>query len=269
MVSTYLSPLGIAYTGLLVVPLAVTFALSTRRARWPWVAFALVVISIALSVTRLALICLAVESIVLAVVLRRRWAAAATGFALAAVVAGFLVYPSFGPIVSFHLADVRPPLGTQILTLIGGGQLPSPPPVEIGDLPTDMLNRMATSDASIQAHVASLRQGADFVVAHPLGVGLGASVPRFGTATGPGESGLFQIGAETGSDVGHADRTERKESRCPKQQLAFPPTRERAGCRRETNHGQRHHCCGLGRETHHVNEHWHGENSAAAAEQSQ
>jgi hypothetical protein len=157
-----------------------------------------VVISIALSVTRLALICLAVESIVLAVVLRRRWAAAATGFALAAVVAGFLVYPSFGPIVSFHLADVRPPLGTQILTLIGGGQLPSPPPVEIGDLPTDMLNRMATSDASIQAHVASLRQGADFVVAHPLGVGLGASVPRFGTATGPGESGLFQIGAETG-----------------------------------------------------------------------
>lgn len=213
MVSTYVSPLGIAYTALLVVPIAMTYALSARRAAWAWTAFALVVISLALSVTRLALFCLAVECIVLMVVLRRRGAAAASGAALAAVVAAFLVYPNFGPVVSFDLGDVRPPLGAQILELTSGGALnpgggPEPggglqpsatPAPVISDLSADIVNRLATSnDASIQAHVASVRQGAEFVVAHPFGFGLGASIPRFGTSTGPGESALFQIGAETG-----------------------------------------------------------------------
>lgn len=224
MVSTYISPLGIAYTGLLVVPLAVTFALTTRRAIWPWIAFALVVISLGLSVTRLALICLALESIVLVVVLRRRAAVAASGVALAVVVATFLVYPNFAPVVSFDLADVRPPIGAKILGFVsddatepgsgtqpggtrpGGGSEPGagpqasarPTPM-IGDLSKDMVNRIVTSeDASIQAHVASVWQGAEFVMAHPFGVGLGASIPRFGTPTGPGESALFQIAAETG-----------------------------------------------------------------------
>ncbi len=205
MVSTYISPLGIAYTGLLVVPLALTLALSSRRARWPLAAFGLVVIGIALSVTRLALICLAVEIVVLVLVMRNRWATAAGAFALATIAAAFLVYPNFGPVVSSSLADVRPPLGAEILRLGSGsgpvlttGPGPTTAP-DVGNLPGDMLNRLATgNDPSIQAHVTSVRQGAEFVVAHPLGVGLGASTPRFGTATGPHESALFQIGAETG-----------------------------------------------------------------------
>lgn len=198
MVSTYLSPLGIAYTGLLVVPLALTFAVGSRRIRWPFVAFALVVTGIALSVTRLALVCLAVECIVLAVVMRRRWATYGAGFAIAAIAAALLVYPNFGPAVSRSLADRRPPLGAQILQQIGIVDL-APAAVAPGDLPGRILNRLATgNDPSIQAHLATVRRGVEFALSHPLGAGLGAAIPRFGTATGPGESALFQISAETG-----------------------------------------------------------------------
>jgi hypothetical protein len=42
------------------------------------------------------------------------------------------------------------------------------------------------------------RGGAEFVLLHPLGLGLGASIPRLGAATGPGESAVFQIGGEVG-----------------------------------------------------------------------
>jgi hypothetical protein len=210
MVSTYLSPLGIAYTGLLVVPLAVAAALASRlRSRWLWLAFTLVVVSIALSVTRLALACLAIEAIVLVGVFRRRAAVGAFSIALVAAAAALFVYPNYGPVVSFDLADVRPPAGAHLLGLDKVTETPAPSPGTSfpvptsssapGDISGDIVHRIVTADdASIQAHFAAVRGGAEFVLLHPLGLGLGASISRLGAATGPGESAVFQIGGEVG-----------------------------------------------------------------------
>jgi len=120
MVSTYVSPLGVAYTGLLVVPIAFATALASRRhARWAWFAMGLVVVGVALSMTRLALACLVIESVVIALVFWRRAGAMAVLGVILAVGATFLVYPDVGPLVSFDLADVRPPLGAQIIQDVG------------------------------------------------------------------------------------------------------------------------------------------------------
>src|SRR6185436_13702446 len=101
MVSSYLSPLGIAYTGLLVVPMAVgmldspTFA---RVRRWVWVALVIVVAAIAMSLTRLAILCLVAEAAALVVVLRRKEAVAVLGLVVSGALFGLLLYPSLGPI---------------------------------------------------------------------------------------------------------------------------------------------------------------------------
>lgn len=209
MVSTYLSPLGIAYTGLLVVPLALVGAMWTRRRTLAWAAFSLVIIGISLSLTRLALLCLVGEAIALAVAFRRPTVYVATAATIAAVAAAFLIYPNYGPVVGFDLADVRPPAGIALVDAavrsvdVSVGSPPGPtatpgvaPPANMS---TDVVNRLLTAeDASVQGHIRALDDGLRFVAGHPLGVGLGAAVPRFGTASAPGESALFQVGAETG-----------------------------------------------------------------------
>jgi O-antigen ligase len=68
---------------------------------------------------------------------------------------------------------------------------------------TDVVNGLVTGlasgdDTSIQAHVDSVVEGLRFVAEHPLGVGLGTAVPRFGSASSPGESALFEVGADIG-----------------------------------------------------------------------
>src|SRR3989441_5272589 len=76
MVSTYVSPLGIAYTGLLIVPLAVSL-LGGRRTGLPtwfrWATATLLVLAILLSVTRLAIALLVIEMLLMLILLRRRW----------------------------------------------------------------------------------------------------------------------------------------------------------------------------------------------------
>lgn len=213
MVSTYLSPLGIAYTGILVVPLAAAAALAARRYRaWAWTAFVLVVVGVALSMTRLALACVAGEAILLAMVYRRRSMIMACAFTLLAVSAAVLVYPNYGPMVDFSLVDRRPPAGDGLLAIgnpnpspdQGGSQAPAASagaatPAAPGNVSGDIVNRMLTGDdASIQAHVKAVQTGTEFVLAHPLGIGLGASVSRYGSAPGPNESALFQVGGELG-----------------------------------------------------------------------
>lgn len=206
MVSTYLSPLGIAYTGLLMAPVALVGALaSTRRARWWWAAFALIVIGISLSVTRLALGCLAVEAVALAVLLRRRVVLLAAALTLLAAAAALLVYPNVGPVLDYNLNAVRPTWGGYLLGYDISPYDPlSPvydgtPPVVFDDLSADLVARISSGeDASIQAHLAALPEGTNFVLDHPLGLGLGASMPRLGGATGPRESAVLAIGGELG-----------------------------------------------------------------------
>lgn len=203
MVSTYISPLGVAYTGLLVAPVIVAGLLAPRRrAAWGWVALVLTLASIALSVTRLAVICLVVEVAVLAILVRRPRAVVAAGLAIAAAALAFGWYPQTGPLVSFDLADVRPPAGAAAVEAAFGGArtptaqpTPSLPPGADPDVVEGILSQ---EDASIQAHIAAVRDGFVHAVDHPFGVGLGSTMQRFGTATGPGESALLGIVGEVG-----------------------------------------------------------------------
>jgi hypothetical protein len=201
MVSTYISPLGIAYTALLVVPLIVGVLVAMRRPRhWAWLALALVLASIALSVTRLALLCLVFEALVWIVVTRRPVAALAGVLSLTAVGLAFSIYPLVGPLVNFDLTDVRLPAGAVLVAAATG--------VDIGDLHAsgsseliepDIVGSIVTQqDASIQNHILQVRNGLVHAVDHPLGVGLGSTMPRFGTATGPAESALLGIVGEIG-----------------------------------------------------------------------
>jgi hypothetical protein len=210
MVSTYLSPLGVAYTALLVIPMAMAVALWPAKPRrpWAWLALGLIVVSLALSLTRLALVCGAVEAIVMAVLFRRRLAFAASGAIIVVMLMAVLVYPNYGPVVAFDLTDVRSPAGAQLIGAFvpassaspGLSPSPSPSPTpRVGDLSQDIVSRAVSGqDESISGHIEALNAGAEFTLKHPLGVGLGGAVPRYGTATGPGESALFQVGEEIG-----------------------------------------------------------------------
>jgi hypothetical protein len=201
MVSTYVSPLGIAYTGLLVVPLIVGILVAVRRTRgWPWLALALVLTSIALSVTRLALFCLVLEIAVWIVVTRRPSAALAGVMSLVAVGLAFSIYPLVGPLVRFDLTNVRPPAGLAVVagsigldtgqTDNSGSANPAEPDIVAGIV--------TQQDASIQNHILRVKDGLTHAVEHPLGVGLGSTMPRFGTPTGPAESALLGIVGEVG-----------------------------------------------------------------------
>jgi len=203
MVSTYLSPLGIAYTGILVIPAAFMAAVAPGgRKRYAWLALALVLVGMSFSLTRLALLCIAVEAIVLLLLRLRRAGVLAAGAIAAAVAFGLLVYPSFGPLVSVDLADVRPPLGAQMLGFYpgaGGGGGGGGGGGQSVNVTVDVINALATGDdSSIQAHIGAVANGLRFVGEHPLGVGLGTSVTRYGSTSGPGESALFAIGADIG-----------------------------------------------------------------------
>jgi hypothetical protein len=200
MVSTYLSPLGISYTGILVIPITFIVAVSSgRRRRYAWLALALVLVGMSLSLTRLALFCIVLEAIVLFGLRLRRSGLLAAGAIVMATAFGLLVYPSFGPVVTFNLEDARPPLGLHVLQVVSNDQPTAvvPPP---GNVTSAVVNALATGDdSSIQTHLDAMASGLRFVAAHPLGVGLGTSVTRYGTASGPNESAMFAIGADTGA----------------------------------------------------------------------
>ena len=207
MVSSYLSPLGIAYTGLLVVPMAVgmldspTFA---RVRRWVWVALVIVVAAIAMSLTRLAILCLVAEATALVVVLRRKEAVAVLGLVVSGALFGLLLYPSLGPIVDHQLTDIRPPAGAALVTAVirqasdrppgpGAGDGTVPPPT------SDIIDQMVSGeDSSIRGHIRALVEGLPLVIRNPAGLGLGASTFRFGTGTGPEESAILGIAGELG-----------------------------------------------------------------------
>ncbi len=196
MVSTYLSPLGVAYTGLLVVPAVFVLAASPgRHKRYVWLALALVLLGMSFSLTRLALLCIVGEAVLLVALRLHRNGVLASAAIVGATVFGLLVYPSFGPVVNIDLSDVRPPLGAQVL----GFYASSGPGVTSVNTTTDVVAGLASGDdTSIQGHVEALRRGLQFVTEHPLGVGLGVAVPRYGTSSGPGESALFEVGADIG-----------------------------------------------------------------------
>jgi hypothetical protein len=175
MVSTYVSPLGIAYTALLALPLATAVLASRWKPSWAWAAarwaaLALLIGSLAFSLTRLAIALAFFELLAIFILLRRRFVAVAAvgaaGLALFIVVA----YPDVGPLLDGNLQAVR--TGHHHLT--------------------------TARDPSLAEHSGALRSDFEYVLAHPLGTGVGSSVHRFGPNTGTGESAIFDMFGDLG-----------------------------------------------------------------------
>lgn len=183
MASTYLSPLGVAYTGLVVFPIAVVLVdRQPRRTPKAFVAsfaFMFLVGGIFFSITRLAMFAFACEGILLALILRRRWVAIMAPLLAIGVFAVLLVYPEVGPTVDENLVAGGPQRGTII----------------------------RTGDPSFLEHIRTLN--ADFKVwaRHPLGEGLGSAGtsanrfvvdPKNNPDYAPGESAVLTTFVDTG-----------------------------------------------------------------------
>lgn len=173
-VSTYVSPLGIAYAGLLVVPLAITFALGRQ---WTWARalrlglLGLTILGILFSVTRLAMALMALEVGLLALLFRRLWLFATAGLVAAGVMFVLYVYPQVGPVVDRNLNAAHHPQTLHLVT---------------------------STDPSLREHVGLLGYDLEYVRLHPLGTGLGSAVHRFGLSQGTGESAVFDFFGELG-----------------------------------------------------------------------
>ena len=181
MVSTYISPLGIAYTGLLVFPLAVLLldAGDQRRERQVLAAAALALLlaGILLSVTRLALFALVGEVVLMSTFMRRWWLNALVVLVLIGVVAVIFGYPRIGPVMDSHLQP------TQVRAGI-----------------------VSAGDPSFLEHVSTVLADLKVAVTHPMGEGLGSSgssAVRFAGAGSsadyaPGESAVLTMFVDTG-----------------------------------------------------------------------
>lgn len=183
MASTYLSPLGVAYTGLVLFPIAVVLVdRQPRRTLKAFVAsfaFMFLIGGIYFSITRLAMLAFAGEGILLALILRRRWVAIMAPLLGVGVFAVLAFYPQVGPTVDENLVAGGPQRGTII----------------------------RTGDPSFLEHVRTLN--ADLVVweRHPFGEGLGSagtSANRYAVDQknnpdyAPGESAVLTTFVDTG-----------------------------------------------------------------------
>lgn len=176
MVSTYVSPLPIAYTGMLVLPAAIglylTRPVSNRMVMLRVGFICFLVIGVLLSVTRLAMVLLVGEFFLLWIAFFRRWLVWATAAAALLVVAVLVGYVRIGPVVDAQLhTPAHRPHGLRIVS---------------------------SGDPSLREHGATLAYDIQYSIQHPLGTGVGTSIHRFGTTTGTGESAYFDVFGETG-----------------------------------------------------------------------
>ncbi len=175
MVSTYVSPLGIAYAGLVIIPVAVALMLSVkgRRERWlAWTATLLIISGVLFSLTRLALVMMVAEFLILAVLSRRRSLLYFTPVVALASVFMIFQYVDFGP-----------------LSLSNLGNVPHRPA---------HLHIVGSTDPSLREHASLLIYDLRYVREHPLGTGVGSSVHRFGPSQGTGESAVLDMFGDLG-----------------------------------------------------------------------
>lgn len=173
MVSTYMSPLGIAYTALLLFPMAI--AVMDRRVpqqtvRWIAMLTTLIVVGVALSLTRLALFGLVGESVLLFLVLRRGWIVGLVPVVVIAAALALFPYTTIAPAVDQNLGIVSR-----------------------GNLHWNLAN-----DSSAHEHYGYLIQDVKFDLHHPLGLGTGASTIRYGKLVGTGESAVLGVFGDLG-----------------------------------------------------------------------
>jgi hypothetical protein len=175
MVSTYISPLGIAYTGLLVMPLGVVLVdRPWVKPAMRWLAaltLGLLLIGVMFSLTRLALLATVGEAGLLFLLMRRSWVAALVPILIGATALMLYVYPSVGPTVDRNL---NPGGGSHGQAAVSG------------------------NDSSSQEHFGYLVNDLKVDIQHPLGLGTGASTVRYGQLVGTGESAVLSMFGDLG-----------------------------------------------------------------------
>jgi hypothetical protein len=175
MVSIYISPLPIAYTGLLLFPLGAALAeAQPEGSRRRWLAIGLLGLALAgvlFTATRLAVFVLLPEAALLALLLRRRWLIASVPVVAIGIAFVVFVYPSIGPVTDRNLD----PAGH------GAAQA-----------------AISGNDTSTQEHYGYLKEDLKLDLEHPLGLGIGASTNRFGTLAGTGESAVLGMFGDLG-----------------------------------------------------------------------
>ena len=173
MVSTYISPLGIAYTAIVLFPLAVAVVdrrVPQRTARWIAMLMTLLIVAVALSITRLALLALVGEAVLLWLFLRRAWIAGLAPVLLVGALLAFFPYTTIAPAVDRDLGTVNRP----------------------------GLQWGLSNDSSAREHSGYLIQDLKFDLGHPLGLGTGASTIRYGNLVGTGESAVLGMFGDLG-----------------------------------------------------------------------
>ncbi|HVH65279.1 MAG TPA: hypothetical protein VM674_04520 [Candidatus Acidoferrum sp.] len=174
MVSTYVSPLGIAYTALLLFPMGIVVIdrrVPPSTARWIGVLTSLVVLGVLLTITRLALFSLIGEIALMWLLFRRSWMLALVPVVVVAAVIVLYPYTSIAPAVDRNLNPVH---RTGLVWAISG------------------------NDSSTREHWGYLVQDLKVDLQHPLGLGTGASTIRYGSLVGTGESAVLGVFGDLG-----------------------------------------------------------------------
>lgn len=178
LVSTFLSPLATAYMLLAAILLAATWP----RARWLSATLALLLVGLLFTYSRTAIAALAFGLVVLAQALRSWWPVAAAVVLVGVGVVFVQAYPDIGPETRFTPGELE-------IQRAGGRENPTS-----GD-PLD------PDESSIDSHWDSLRDGAETVVRHPQGYGVGnagVTASRTGGDVKAGESTYTELGVDLG-----------------------------------------------------------------------
>jgi hypothetical protein len=177
-VVTFLSPLATAY-----VLVVVLLALAARRpTRLTVAAGCLAYAGLLWTHTRSALAALVVGLLVLAVAQRRSAPAVLAGASVAVSAAFLLLFPAIGPATSYTAAELR---CLRDLAAQEGGTG----------------GALSGGESSTRSHLRALRDGAETVLRHPWGYGLGnagVSAKRTGVPIRAGESTYTELGVDTG-----------------------------------------------------------------------
>jgi hypothetical protein len=177
LVSTFLSPLATAY--MLVVALVVWAARAPRS--WPLAA--IVTVGLFFTFTRAAILVLAGALAVLAAVQRRWWPVLAAAATLVVGVGWTQIFPAVAPETYWTPAELEEERRRAR---------------ELGVLPGEVIS---ADEPSIRSHLIALRDGAETVLEHPQGYGLGnsgATALRGDVPLKAGESTYTELGVETG-----------------------------------------------------------------------
>jgi hypothetical protein len=184
LVSTFVSPLATAY--MLVVALLL-LAIARRRG----VAAGLAVLcgaGLFWTFSRSSIVALAIGLIVLAVAWRRTWPLLAAAVVVAAGFGFAAGFHKFAPRTHWFASD----LPYQQAQARAKGPLPKGSGLD---------RTISLDEPSIRSHLDSLRDGAETVVEHPQGYGLGnagTTAQRFDVPLRAGESNYTELGVETG-----------------------------------------------------------------------